>query len=123
MFKLKITTKELYYKFNTIIKLFLIQNLQLVALLLFDCENHLILAIIIKIIILNIISVISIVSMVNNMTAPVAENIAETAKQTIKTDVVESQQLLGPTGKVSIQHNGELYQLRQTRTGKLILTK
>lgn len=94
-----------------------------VALLLFDCENHLILGIIIKIIILNIISVISIVSMVNNMTAPVAENIAETAKQTIKTDVVESQQLLGPTGKVSIQHNGELYQLRQTRTGKLILTK
>lgn len=123
MFKLKVTTKELYYDFNTIIKLFLIQNLQLVALLLFDCENHLILAIIIKIIILNIISVISIVSMVNNMTAPVAENIAETAKQTIKTDVVESQQLLGPTGKVSIQHNGELYQLRQTRTGKLILTK
>lgn len=123
MFKLKITTKELYYNFNTITKLFLIQNLQLVALLLFDCENHLILAIIIKIIILNIISVISIVSMVNNMTAPVAENIAETAKQTIKTDVVESQQLLGPTGKVSIQHNGELYQLRQTRTGKLILTK
>ncbi len=123
MFKLKITTKELYCSFNTITKLFLIQNLQLVALLLFDCENHLILAIIIKIIILNIISVISIVSMVNNMTAPVAENIAETAKQTIKTDVVESQQLLGPTGKVSIQHNGELYQLRQTRTGKLILTK
>lgn len=123
MFKLKITTKELYYNFNTITKLFLIQNLQLVAVLLFDCENHLILAIIIKIIILNIISVISIVSMVNNMTAPVAENIAETAKQTIKTDVVESQQLLGPTGKVSIQHNGELYQLRQTRTGKLILTK
>lgn len=123
MFKLKITTKELYYDFNTITKLFLIQNLQLVALLLFDCENHLILVIIIKIIILNIISVISIVSMVNNMTAPVAENIAETAKQTIKTDVVESQQLLGPTGKVSIQHNGELYQLRQTRTGKLILTK
>lgn len=123
MFKSRITTNELYYNFNTIIKLFLLQNLQLVALLLFDCENHLILAIIIKIIILNIISVISIVSMVNNMTAPVAENIAETAKQTIKTDVVESQQLLGPTGKVSIQHNGELYQLRQTRTGKLILTK
>lgn len=123
MFKLKITTNELYHHFNTIVKLFLIQNLQLVALLLFYCENHLILAIIIKIIILNIISVISIVSMVNNMTAPVAENIAETAKQTIKTDVVESQQLLGPTGKVSIQHNGELYQLRQTRTGKLILTK
>ncbi|MEX5924513.1 hemin uptake protein HemP [Providencia hangzhouensis] len=47
----------------------------------------------------------------------------ETAKQPVKTDVIESQQLLGPAGKVSIQHNGELYQLRQTRTGKLILTK
>ncbi|WP_369310511.1 hemin uptake protein HemP [Providencia rettgeri] len=57
------------------------------------------------------------------MTTPVVEQSAEKAKQTIKTDVIESQQLLGPTGKVSIQHNGELYQLRQTRTGKLILTK
>lgn len=61
--------------------------------------------------------------MVNIMTAPVTENIAEKAKQTPQADVVESQHLLGPTGKVSIQHNGELYQLRQTRTGKLILTK
>nr|WP_272517089.1 hemin uptake protein HemP [Providencia sp. PROV194] len=93
------------------------------ALLLFDCENYLILAITLKIIILNIISIINKLSMVNNMTAPVAENTVETAKQPVKTDVIESQQLLGPAGKVSIQHNGELYQLRQTRTGKLILTK
>ena len=53
---------------------------------------------------------------------PVAENI-EIIKQLIKTDVIESQQLLGSTGKVEIQHRGEIYQLRQTRTGKLILTK
>lgn len=53
---------------------------------------------------------------------PVAENI-EIIKQPIKTDVIESQQLLGSTGKVEIQHRGEIYQLRQTRTGKLILTK
>lgn len=91
--------------------------------MLFVCEKRLILAMILNIIILNIISIINKFSVVNNMTAPVAEHNVETAKQTVKADVIESQQLLGPNGKVSIQHNGELYLLRQTRTGKLILTK
>lgn len=36
---------------------------------------------------------------------------------------INSTELLGENGVVYIQHNGELYQLRQTKAGKLILTK
>jgi len=36
---------------------------------------------------------------------------------------VESSQLLGPAGRLEILHQGEHYWLRQTRNGKLILTK
>ena len=36
---------------------------------------------------------------------------------------ISSIELLGKNGVVYIQHNGELYQLRQTKSGKLILTK
>ena len=36
---------------------------------------------------------------------------------------INSFELLGENGVVYIQHNGELYQLRQTKAGKLILTK
>ena len=36
---------------------------------------------------------------------------------------IDSQQLLGTVGRVHIHHQGEIYQLRQTRAGKLILTK
>ncbi|MEQ4986271.1 hemin uptake protein HemP [Proteus vulgaris] len=36
---------------------------------------------------------------------------------------INSIELLGKDGVVYIQHNGELYQLRQTKAGKLILTK
>lgn len=36
---------------------------------------------------------------------------------------INSIELLGKNGVVYIQHNGELYQLRQTKAGKLILTK
>jgi hemin uptake protein HemP len=34
-----------------------------------------------------------------------------------------SEQLLGASNEVKIQHNGELYSLRRTRLNKLILTK
>ena len=34
-----------------------------------------------------------------------------------------SESLLGEYGELKIQHNGELYSLRRTRQGKLILTK
>ena len=36
---------------------------------------------------------------------------------------IDSHALLGDEGKVIIQHQGEQYQLRQTKSGKLILTK
>ncbi|MBI6530347.1 hemin uptake protein HemP [Proteus vulgaris] len=36
---------------------------------------------------------------------------------------INSVELLDKNGVVYIQHNGELYQLRQTKAGKLILTK
>lgn len=36
---------------------------------------------------------------------------------------VDSQQLLGSTRELLIEHNGEVYRLRQTRARKLILTK
>ncbi|QPR27151.1 hemin uptake protein HemP [Edwardsiella hoshinae] len=37
--------------------------------------------------------------------------------------VIASHLLLGQDGRVIISHQGEHYQLRQTRSGKLILTK
>ncbi|EAA7242532.1 hemin uptake protein HemP [Salmonella enterica] len=36
---------------------------------------------------------------------------------------VNSQTLLGPDGKVIIDHNGQEYLLRKTQAGKLLLTK
>lgn len=36
---------------------------------------------------------------------------------------ITSEQLLGDRGLVVILHQGERYQLRQTKAGKLILTK
>lgn len=36
---------------------------------------------------------------------------------------VDSQALLGPGGRVVIEHHGQFYELRETRFGKLILTK
>ncbi|VDZ79232.1 Hemin uptake protein [Salmonella bongori] len=36
---------------------------------------------------------------------------------------VSSQALLGPDGKVIIDHNGQEYLLRKTQAGKLLLTK
>jgi hemin uptake protein HemP len=36
---------------------------------------------------------------------------------------ISSQELLGATGQVDIAHDGEVYRLRRTRLGKLILTK
>ncbi|TDB63284.1 hypothetical protein C5467_00835 [Photorhabdus khanii subsp. guanajuatensis] len=36
---------------------------------------------------------------------------------------IDSKQLLGESGITRIRHQGEFYQLRQTKAGKLILTK
>lgn len=61
--------------------------------------------------------------MSNNITKPSIEYIVNPTIQPVKIDVIESHQLLNADGKVTIQHRGEIYQLRQTRAGKLILTK
>lgn len=37
--------------------------------------------------------------------------------------LISSKLLLGDEGSVLIEHNGQHYQLRQTQSGKLILTK
>lgn len=37
--------------------------------------------------------------------------------------LVKAMDLFGPSSVVFIEHRGERYQLRQTRNGKLILTK
>jgi hemin uptake protein HemP len=39
------------------------------------------------------------------------------------TRVFDSRELFGEAREIRIVHNGESYQLRQTRLGKLILTK
>jgi len=41
----------------------------------------------------------------------------------VRPPLVESSQLLQGHRSVEIHHNGELYRLQATRTGKLILTK
>lgn len=46
-----------------------------------------------------------------------------TAPATTQPHVVDSRTLLLPGQSVVIQHNGVLYTLRETRQGKLILTK
>lgn len=37
--------------------------------------------------------------------------------------VIEARELLGETGSVAIRHHGQVYTLRETRQGKLILNK
>lgn len=39
------------------------------------------------------------------------------------TPSIDSRVLLGATGRVVIEHRGQRYELRETRFGKLILTK
>lgn len=53
----------------------------------------------------------------------------ETVRQNVhnhtpnQVSALDSQALLGADGLVNICHNGEIYMLRRTRLGKLILTK
>ncbi len=47
----------------------------------------------------------------------------DTTLKSIETYVIDSHKLLGMDGKIAILHNGEIYQLKQTRVGKLILIK
>ena len=47
---------------------------------------------------------------------------AKTPRDGSTTSRVRSETLLGETGVIIIEHGGREYRLRQTRTGKLILT-
>ncbi len=48
---------------------------------------------------------------------------SQPAERAISPQAVASEQLLRGRPYVTIAHNGEIYQLRATRLGKLILTK
>lgn len=53
-----------------------------------------------------------------------AEKTKDNAPYPVATDrKICSRVLLGPEGRVVIEHNGQHYLLRQTHAGKLILTK
>jgi len=52
---------------------------------------------------------------------PTARGDAQRAQSGVRQ--VNSQQLLGSTRELMIEHNGEWYRLRETRARKLILTK
>lgn len=47
----------------------------------------------------------------------------ETSPVQLRSAPIDAAQLLGVTGEVKLLHNGDLYSLRRTRQGKLILTK
>ncbi|AKJ40682.1 hemin uptake protein HemP [Pragia fontium] len=60
------------------------------------------------------------------MNTPIPDKQPEPYKQadTVSSlPLINSQQLLGKSGILLIQHQGQQYQLRITKTGKLILTK
>jgi hemin uptake protein HemP len=58
-----------------------------------------------------------------NTTPPNACPASEPAKAGHEAKLIRSQDWFGRSSVVFIEHRGERYQLRQTRNGKLILTK
>lgn len=61
----------------------------------------------------------------NRNEPPLADNAGDARRREPADDVpsIESGVLLGPDGRVRIRHRGQTYELRETRFGKLILTK
>ena len=57
----------------------------------------------------------------NNTATPENTHTAPTPARTDRR--IDSKSLLGDEGRVIIEHDGQLYLLRQTHAGKLILTK
>lgn len=47
----------------------------------------------------------------------------EAIRLQLNSTTIDAAQLLGANGEVKLLHNGDLYSLRRTRQGKLILTK
>jgi hemin uptake protein HemP len=59
----------------------------------------------------------------NRPTASGTQPVSERPPSPGRPPLLESEQLLQGHRAVEIHHNGELYRLQATRTGKLILTK
>ncbi|MFJ5980492.1 hemin uptake protein HemP [Enterobacter cancerogenus] len=57
----------------------------------------------------------------NSAATPVKKNTAPSPATADRR--IDSKTLLGNEGRVIIEHDGQLYLLRQTNAGKLILTK
>lgn len=66
------------------------------------------------------------ITKMNKTELPQIDGDASRLRQDTRRDVervVSSTQLLDPGGRLIIEHRGERYALRETRLGKLILTK
>lgn len=53
----------------------------------------------------------------------ITQNATDQTVSSLPLSCINSQQLLGQHEVVAINHQGQLYYLRQTKAGKLILTK
>ncbi len=54
---------------------------------------------------------------------PASSTLQAATHPELKSAPIDAAQLLGASGEVKLLHNGDLYSLRRTRQGKLILTK
>lgn len=61
--------------------------------------------------------------MTNSVNASLPERKDTTPRPVDGDRRIESETLLGPEGRVVIEHDGQHYLLRRTHAGKLILTK
>ncbi|HAT7506367.1 hemin uptake protein HemP [Citrobacter braakii] len=75
----------------------------------------------IMIIIVKLIVIFKHYSRMDNTTTPAKEKIPPAVAPNERR--IDSKSLLGKEGRVIIEHDGQLYLLRQTQAGKLILTK
>lgn len=75
----------------------------------------------IMIIIVKLITIFKHCSRMDNTRTPAKEKAPPTVAPNERR--IDSKSLLGKEGRVIIEHDGQLYLLRQTQAGKLILTK
>lgn len=59
----------------------------------------------------------------NRAQQPTQSPLRAATQPEFKSPPIDAAQLLGASGEVKLLHNGDLYSLRRTRQGKLILTK
>jgi hemin uptake protein HemP len=63
------------------------------------------------------------ISLAGEMLMAPADKVAYQGLSVAARRKLASSELLGASNELHIEHNGEIYTLRQTRQGKLILTK